>query len=231
MQIFTANHNELKLGELNEFESKHCIKVLRKKTGDQIKITNGHGDLFTGVIKKITPKKCNFELINKIHYPKTTAPLHIGIAPTKSNDRFEFFIEKCVEIGISEITPLLCFHSERRTIKLDRLNKIMVAACKQSKNFHFPKMNNLTPFSNILNSGYNHKLIAHCANDQKIELKSYKTNEPTLICIGPEGDFSEDEIEMALKNQFKSISLGQSRLRTETAGIVACTIVNLNHEK
>ena len=231
MQIFIASNYEIEQGELNEIESKHCIKVLRKTPGDEIKITNGCGDLFTGRITKITSKKCNFELVNKIHYPKTTAPLHIGIAPTKNNDRFEFFIEKCIEIGISEITPLLCFHSERKTIKLERLKKIMISACKQSKHFHFPKLNDLTPFGNIVNTKYNHKLIAHCGDNQKIELKNYTINEPTLICIGPEGDFSKDEIALALKNEFQPISLGESRLRTETAGIVACTIANLNYEK
>ena len=231
MQIFIANESELELGELNEFESKHCTKVLRKKPGDEIKITNGCGDLFTGIITKTTSKKCNFELVNTIHYPKTTAPLHIAIAPTKSIDRFEFFIEKCIEIGISEITPMLCFHSERKTIKLERLNKIIISACKQSKNFHFPKLNGLTPFSSVVNSEYNHKLIAHCVDHQKTELKNYRINEPTLIFIGPEGDFSKDEIELALKNEFQPISLGESRLRTETAGIVACTIANLNYEK
>ena len=231
MQIFVASNYEIEQGELNEIESKHCIKVLRKTPGDEIKITNGIGDLFTGKITSISSKKCNYELINKIHYSKNTAPLHIAIAPTKNNDRFEFFIEKCIEIGISEITPLLCFHSERKTIKPERLNKIMIAACKQSKNFHFPKLNDLTPFNYIVNSKYNEKLIAHCADNQKIELKNYTFNEPILICIGPEGDFSKDEIGLALKNEFQPISLGESRLRTETAGIVACTIANLNYEK
>ena len=231
MQIFVASNYEIELGELNEIESKHCIRVLRKTPGDEIKITNGDGDLFTGRITNISSKKCNYELINEIHYPKTTAPLHIAIAPTKSIDRFEFFIEKCIEIGISEITPLLCFHSERKTIKPERLKKIMISACKQSKNFHFPKLNDLTPFNDIVNSKYNHKLIAHCADNQKIQLKNYTINEPTLICIGPEGDFSKDEIALALKNKFQPISLGESRLRTETAGIVACTIANLNYEK
>ena len=231
MQIFIANNNELELGELNELESKHCIKVLRKVPSDEIKITNGCGDLFTAKITKTTSNKCSFQIIEKIHTQKTTPPLHIAIAPTKNIDRFEFFLEKCTEIGITEITPLLCFHSERKNIKLERLKKIITSACKQSKNYHFPKINDLTPFKNLVNSKYNHKLIAHCLNDKKIELKNYKINEPTLICIGPEGDFSKDEIELALKNEFQPISLGESRLRTETAGIVACTIANLNYEK
>ena len=153
----SANNNEIELGELNEFESKHCLKVLRKAPGDEIKITNGCGDLFTGRITKITSKKCNFELVNKAHYPKTTAPLHIGIAPTKSNDRFEFFIEKCIEIGISEITPLLCFHSERKTIKLDRLKKIMISAGASHMSVHalmliFPSL--FPVLKNQFNVGY-----------------------------------------------------------------------------
>ena len=231
MQIFIANQRELELGELNEFESKHCIKVLRKATGDEIKITNGRGDLFTGKITDIESKKCRFEIINKTHYPKTSPPIHIAIAPTKKIDRFEFFIEKCIEIGVEEITPLLCFHSERKNIKLERLDKIMISACKQSKNFHFPKLNPLTSYNTIVEKITTQKLIGHCNNNEKINLKDCKFNEPTLILIGPEGDFSKDEINLALKNGFQPISLGKSRLRTETAGIVACTIANLNYEE
>ena len=142
-----------------------------------------------------------------------------------------FVIEKCTEIGISEITPLLCFHSERKNIKHERLEKIIVSACKQSKNFHFPNLRNLTSFKELVNTQYSQKLIAHCNKEEKTELKNLKFSEPTLLLIGPEGDFSKEEIELALNSGFKPISLGKSRLRTETAGIVACTTVNLNYEK
>ncbi len=231
MQIFIANNNEIESGELNEFESKHCIKVLRKVPGDEIKITNGCGDLFIAKITKTSSNKCSFEIVDKVHKQKTSPPLHIAIAPTKSIDRFEFFLEKCTEIGISEITPMVCFHSERKNIKLERLKKIIISACKQSKNFHFPKLNEITPFKKIINDKCIQKLIAHCENNEKIELKNCTLNQPTLILIGPEGDFSKDEIELAIESNFKPISLGNSRLRTETAGIVACSTVNLNYEK
>jgi 16S rRNA (uracil1498-N3)-methyltransferase len=176
-------------------------------------------------------KRCGFEVIQSEKTEKTAPPLHIAIAPTKNIDRFEFFLEKCTEIGISEITPIICFHSERKTIKAERLNKIIVSACKQSKNFHFPVFNPLSSLTEIINSGYKRKFIAHCDFSEKIELKTFKIKEPTLILIGPEGDFSKKEIELAIKNGFESISLGNSRLRTETAGIVACTTINLNYEK
>jgi len=230
MQIFTATNNEINNGVLSEEESKHCVKVLRKKVGDEIFITNGEGLLITAKITNAHQKQCAFEVANLEETVKIAPPLHIAIAPTKNIDRLEFFLEKATEIGISEITPILCFHSERKNIKLDRLNKIIVSACKQSKNFHFPKLNDLTPVSDIFQNSENQKLIAHCVENQRKELKSINVNKPTLILIGPEGDFSHEEIDNALKNGFQPISLGKSRLRTETAGIVACTTVNLNYE-
>ena len=231
MQVFLASKNDLKSGVLNETESKHCIKVLRKTAGDQIKITDGLGNLFLARIMDADFRRCGFEVIQSEKTENTAPPLHIAIAPTKNIDRFEFFLEKCTEIGISEITPIICFHSERKTIKADRLNKIIISACKQSKNFHFPVFNELSSLTEIINSGYKRKFIAHCDFSAKIELKTLQINEPTLILIGPEGDFSKKEIELAIKNGFESISLGNSRLRTETAGIVACTTINLNYEK
>lgn len=231
MQIFTASENEIQSGVLNEVESKHCVRVLRKSNGDKINITNGNGDLFLAKITDAHQKHCGFEIINSEETKKLAPPLHIAIAPTKNIDRFEFFLEKCTEIGISEITPLLCYHSERKNIKHERLEKIVVSACKQSKSFHFPTLNNLTSFKELMNAQYSQKLIAHCNDEDKTELKNLKFNEPTLLLIGPEGDFSKEEIELALNSGFKPISLGESRLRTETAGIVACTTVNLNYEK
>ena len=229
MQIFTASDDELANNSLNETESKHCVRVLRKKTGDIINITNGKGKLIQAEITDAHQKHCSFKVINEESTPQLAPDLHIAIAPTKNIDRFEFFLEKVTEIGVSEITPLLCFHSERKNIKLERLEKIITSACKQSKNFHFPKLNDLTPIKELLNSNEAQKLIAHCTETEKKHLKDYKFNKPTLILIGPEGDYSEEEINWALENNFQPISLGESRLRTETAGIVACTIVNLGY--
>ncbi len=231
MQVFTASENEIQVGVLNEVESRHCIKVLRKSLGDEINITNGKGDLLLAKITDANQKHCGFDIVKSEKTRKLAPPLHIAIAPTKNIDRFEFFLEKCTEIGISEITPLLCFHSERKNIKHERLEKIIVSACKQSKNFHFPNLRNLTSFKELMNTQYSQKLIAHCNKEEKTELKNLRFSEPTLLLIGPEGDFSKEEIELALNSGFKPISLGESRLRTETAGIVACTTVNLNYEK
>lgn len=231
MHVFLANNSEIELGVLNGFESKHCIKVLRKSSGDQIKITDGVGNLLTAKILDADFKRCSFEVIEREKTEKLAPPLHIAIAPTKNIERFEFFLEKSTEIGISEITPVICFHSERKTIKVERLNKKIVSACKQSRNYHFPVLNDISSLSEIMKSSYKRKLIAHCDDSKKVELKTLKIKEPTLILIGPEGDFSKDEIELALKSGFEPISLGNSRLRTETAGIVACTTINLNYEK
>ena len=138
--------------------------------GDQIKITDGFGNLITAKIIDADFKRCGFEVIQSEKTEKTAPPLHIAIAPTKNIDRFEFFLEKCTEIGISEITPIICFHSERKTIKVERLNKIIVSACKQSKNFHFPIFNELSSLTEIINSGYKRKFIAHCDNNENCSL-------------------------------------------------------------
>lgn len=231
MQVFTATNSEISTGFLTEIESKHCVRVLRKKEGDQIFITNGEGTLFKAIITDANSRKCAFNIQSKEKSKQLAPPLHIAIAPTKSIDRFEFFLEKATEIGVSEITPIICDHSERKVVKEERLNKIITAACKQSKNFYFPKLNKLTSIKEIFSLDVQNKLIAHCSEKEKIELKTLKFKEKTVLLIGPEGDFSNGEIEQALSNGFQPISLGESRLRTETAGIVACTIVNLNYEK
>jgi 16S rRNA (uracil1498-N3)-methyltransferase len=231
MQIFTATNSEILLGILTEVESKHCIRVLRKKIGDQIYITNGEGTLFRALITDANQRKCTFKIQSKEKYKQFSPPLHIAIAPTKSIDRFEYFLEKVTEIGVSEITPIVCDHSERKIIKEERLNKIITSACKQSKNFYFPKLNKLTSIKEIFGVDVKNKLIAHCSEKDKVELKTLTLNEETILLIGPEGDFSNQEIEQAIRNGFRPVSLGKSRLRTETAGVVACTIVNLNYEK
>ena len=228
MQIFTALDQEILNRTLSEIESKHCVRVLRKKNGDKINITDGKGNLYECIILNANSKHCEFSINKTIQQNKISPPLHIAIAPTKNIDRFEFFLEKTTEIGIQEITPLLAFNSERKNLKQERLDKIIVSACKQSKNFHFPKLNNLTTFKEILKTKTPQKLIAHCESQNKKELKDFSFEQETLILIGPEGDFSTKEIKEAIEAGFKPVSLGKSRLRTETAGIVACTTVNLN---
>lgn len=230
MQVFTASKEEISNLTLNEIESKHCVRVLRKKNGDTINVTDGQGSLYECIITDAHQKKCSFSISKTTTQPLTCPPLHLVVAPTKNIDRFEFFLEKATEIGVQKITPLLAAHSERKKIKQDRLDKIVISACKQSKNFHFPKLHELTAFKDILKTDASLKLIAHCEDQNKKELKEYSFNQETIILIGPEGDFSPSEIKQALDAGFKPVSLGKSRLRTETAGIVACTTVNLNYE-
>lgn len=218
---------------LNESESKHAIRVLRLTEGSQVQLIDGQGGFYDAEIADAHPKKCQLQIIHsEKEFGKKDFKLHIAIAPTKNIDRFEWFLEKCTEIGIDEITPLLSEHSERKVIKPERLEKILVAAMKQSLKAYLPKLNPITNFNEFISvSKYKNKFIAHCNNGDKLHLKNcIQKNEDTLILIGPEGDFSVEEVELAKENGFKEISLGSARLRTETAGIVACHILNLVNE-
>jgi 16S rRNA (uracil1498-N3)-methyltransferase len=205
-------------------ESRHIVRVLRKKEGDTIFITNGTGALFTSKIITANDKKCLVKIIDIKEYTKPyNYYLHIAIAPTKLNDRFEWFLEKATEIGIDEITPIICEHSERKVVKQERLEKIIYAAAKQSLKYHFPKLNEATTFNQFIDSKPGGQLfIAHCEETSKKALKyALKPQLKTTILIGPEGDFSTKEIQQSLEHNFIPVSLGKSRLRTETAGIVA----------
>ncbi len=205
-------------------ESRHIVRVLRKKEGDKIFITNGLGELFTSEIEIANDKRCLVKILeSKAHKKPWNYYLHIAIAPTKLNDRFEWFLEKATEIGIDEITPIICDHSERKVLKIDRMEKIVHAAAKQSLKFHFPKLNSPISFNEFIQSKFNGQLfIAHCEETSKKTLKSaLKTTLNTTILIGPEGDFSTKEITKSLEHSFIPVSLGESRLRTETAGVVA----------
>jgi 16S rRNA (uracil1498-N3)-methyltransferase len=218
---------------LNEIESKHCIKVLRLNTNDQIELIDGKGSFYEAKIIDPNPKKCKIEIIKTIHeFGKRNHYLHIAIAPTKNMDRFEWFLEKATEIGIDEVTPLLCDHSERKAIKNERLEKIIVSAIKQSIKAYKPILNPLTKYGDFIKQDFDGtKYIAHCEENEKQSLKAnYKTGSNSLILIGPEGDFSPNEIKLAKENNFRETSLGESRLRTETAGIVACHTINLLNE-
>jgi len=205
-------------------ESRHIVKVLRKSEGDHIFITNGLGELFTSEIIIANDKRCLVQIKEvKTHNKPYNYYLHIAIAPTKLNDRLEWFLEKATEIGIDEITPIICDHSERKTVKMERMEKIVHSAAKQSLKFHFPKLNDPISFKQFMNSNFEGQLfIAHCEETDKKSLKSeLKPNLNTTILIGPEGDFSIKEIHQSLEHNFIPVSLGESRLRTETAGIVA----------
>ncbi len=219
---------------LDETESKHAVRVLRLQNGNRVQLVDGKGGFFEAEITDANPKKCKLSIVDsQTNFGKKDFYLHIAIAPTKNNDRFEWFLEKATEIGIDEITPLLTFQSERKKINPERLEKILVSPMKQSLKAYLPKLNEITEFKKLVTGNKTaNKFVAYCDDSQKSHLKNLVSKaQDTLILIGPEGDFSPEEIEFANKNEFKVVSLGESRLRTETAGIVACHIVNLANEK
>jgi len=216
---------------LDEAESKHCIKVLRLNVNDIIFLIDGVGGFYTAAIKEANPKHCKIEVLEKkTEFGKRNFYLHIAVAPTKNIDRIEWFLEKATEIGIDEITPLLCKHSERKIIRHDRLNRVITSAVKQSLKAYHPKLNEMTSFEDFIRQEFKgQKFIAHCDSEgEKKDLKKLvEKKTPVLIIIGPEGDFSPEEIALAREWNFREVSLGESRLRTETAGIVACHTVSL----
>ncbi len=215
-------------------ESKHILKVLRKDIGDILQITNGSGSFFSSEIIQANPNKCIAKITEE--FPQESLPyiLHLAVAPTKLNDRFEWFLEKATEIGVTEITPIFCDRSERKNIKPERYEKIIQSAMKQSLKAYLPKLNTAISFKEFImltKEDTGKKYIAHCEETDRKSLKTQlKPKEPVLILIGPEGDFSTKEIELAIKNNFIPVTLGTSRLRTETAAIVACHSVAFVNE-
>lgn len=234
MQLFY--NSDIKISDKNFFfdkeESKHIVKVLRKKEGDNIYITNGLGNLFISEIVFASEKKCEVKIIDIKTFEPTPYYIHIAVAPTKMNDRMEWFLEKATEIGIHEITPILCDHSERKVYKIDRAEKIIQSALKQSNQYFLPKINEPVPFSNFVKTTFDgQKFIAHCEKTAKRSFKNeIKLNSKILILIGPEGDFSTKEINLAIENKFVPVTLGNTRLRTETAALVACHTIALTNE-
>lgn len=227
MQLFfneglTSNDTEILF---SKEESKHIVKVLRKKEGDSLSITNGKGYLFTAKITIAGIHKCIANITSSNYTKPASHHIHLAVAPTKMNDRYEWFLEKATEIGIQEITPIICEHSERKVIKTERLKKIIQSASKQSLSYYLPKLNapcSLKDF--VANQKSETKFIAHCEETERTSLKkALQKSESKDICllIGPEGDFSTKEIELAKQNNFAPVMLGKTRLRTETAAIVA----------
>jgi len=230
MNIFYTPDLTGKSYTLSEEESKHCVRVLRLQLGDVIHLVDGKGGYYQAKISNADPKRCDVVITNeKKEWGKRNFYLHLAVAPTKNNDRFEWLLEKTTEIGVDEISPLLCEHSERDIVKTDRMNKVLVSAMKQSLKAYLPTMNEITAFEHFLNKDFiGQKFIAHCAQGEKEHIKrTYHPGTNCLILIGPEGDFSSKEISMAQAKGFIPIHLGPSRLRTETAAIAACHAVNL----
>ena len=234
MQLFY--NSEIKNGDSNFFfdkeESKHIVKVLRKKESDKIFITNGLGFLFESEIILASEKKCEVKITKETFQEPDAFYTHIAVAPTKMNDRLEWFLEKATEIGIHEITPIICDHSERKVYKIDRAEKIIQAAMKQSLHYYIPKINEPISFSQFVKSNIDgQKFIAHCEETDKKSFKNeVNKSEKATILIGPEGDFSTKEINLAIENNFIPVTLGNTRLRTETAALVACHTIALINE-
>lgn len=229
MQIFYTPDIAIK-PELPEEEAGHCIRVLRLSEGDEILLTDGKGCFYKAAISRPHPKHCEVTLLESWKQPALWHfNLHIAVAPTKNMDRMEWFAEKATEIGIDAITCMNCRFSERKEIKTVRLEKILVSAMKQSQKATLPQLTGMTDFKTCVTTPYKgRKFIAHCEEGTKPLLKqTYHPGENALILIGPEGDFSPEEIELAMAHGFEAISLGESRLRTETAALAACHTIHI----
>jgi len=214
---------DLETLKLPEEESKHACKVLRMQAGDKLSIVNGRGDELIAEIIEANNKACEVKKINFNHTPPDDFEIHIAIAPTKMNDRFEWFLEKATELGIHRITPLLCSNSERKRIKLERYQKVIVSAMKQSKRLYLPQLDDLTTLDNFIK--LNPKgILAHCYEGEKHSLNDSLKKKNCPILIGPEGDFTNLEVEKLIQTGYQPITLGETRLRTETAGIYACAL-------
>lgn len=230
MQLFYAPDIDENSHTLDEEESKHLIRVLRMSQGDMVFLTDGRGNFYEAQISSPNPKKCKVNIVKKSEeYGKRDYYLHIGIAPTKNVKRFEWFLEKATEIGVDEITPLICEHSERTHLRRERLTNVLIAAMKQSVKAFLPALNDPVKIEEFLNrrtEGFN--AIAVCDSQRKPHLKNVCIGHNRVtILIGPEGDFSKEETQEAITKGYNAVSLGSSRLRTETAGVVACSIINV----
>lgn len=228
--LFYTTEIENDFAYFDDEEARHLLSVLRRKVGDRLQLTDGLGFFYEAELTEAGKRHALARILSKTEAPpERPARLHIAIAPVKQIERFEWFLEKAVEIGVDEITPLLCQRSERDTIRLDRLEKILVSAMKQSLRARLPKLNELTRFQKFaIAASEAQKRIAWCADEPLPHLKtSLLPNQDTVIAIGPEGDFSPEEVVLALQNGFTGVSLGAARLRTETAGVLAVSVFNL----
>lgn len=217
---------------LHEEESKHCVRVLRLQKGEMIFLVDGRGGFYQAEITEVHPKQCAVVVKEQEQeYGKRNFKIEFAVAPTKNIERFEWFLEKATEIGIDEITPIICTHSERKEIKTERLEKVLIAAMKQSVRAYLPKLNATIGFKDFIKKEfYGQKFIAHLSEHAEKLQSAYSKRNNVLILIGPEGDFAEEEMIAAKENNFVEVLLGQSRLRTETAAVVACHTINLMNE-
>jgi 16S rRNA (uracil1498-N3)-methyltransferase len=215
---------------LSEEESKHACRVMRLKEGDEIGMVNGKGCSFIGRITVAHPKHCQVEIVSFEQKEQEKKSIHLAIAPTKNSERLEWFLEKATEIGVTEITLLICSNNERKQVKIERLEKIIIAAMKQSKRLYLPVLHPLTPLKEFVIAHPN-GLIAHCYDGEKKSLSEVFKPANCPILIGPEGDFSREEVDITLQQGYQTITLGENRLRTETAGLYAVMQAQLTGNK
>ncbi len=216
---------------LDEATSKHMVQVLRMQNGEQLQLTNGKGNLFTVEITDNNRKKCAVKILETFDIPHLPFSITVAISPVKNTTRFEWFLEKATEIGVTEIIPLICSRTEKTTFKFERMKSILVSAMLQSQQCWLPVLQEPTKFNTLIKSSpQQQKFIAHCMDDAKGNLADLNNGalSSKIILIGPEGDFTAEEIELALQNNFSAVALGATRLRTETAGIVAATLLCIN---
>lgn len=236
MQLFYAPDITGPDYTLEEQESKHCVRVLRLGRGDLLHITDGRGNLFTCRIEEDDPRRCTVRVCAvEREYGKLSYDLTLAVAPTKQIERFEWFLEKATEVGIGTIVPLETARSERRTIKADRETKVITSAVKQSLKAYHPRLQEMTPFEALVGEPFaGLKLIAHCDEARSQEGKTYLPDllpqgGEVLVLIGPEGDFTPAEIDLALRHGFREVTLGTQRLRTETAAVAAAVMVSVHN--
>ncbi len=221
---FISKHNHV----LSEETSKHCVQVLRMKENDLLNLTDGKGNLYTATIINANKKNCEVKIEDSktINNKQQVVKISIAISLLKNPTRLEWFMEKATEIGVFEIIPLICDYTEKQNFRYERMNSIIISAMLQSKQTWLPALHQPKRFTDFINEDFNGvKLIAHCADEEKLLLNNIKPMQPVLMLIGPEGDFSQPEIKLALEKNFKPVSLGNTRLRTETAGIVAAALL------
>lgn len=222
---FTPDNNFL-----SNDEAQHCVKVLRHRTGDLIVVTDGKGTKYQTKILSTHSKACELEILEKFKVKPLPYAIHLAIAPTKNTDRMEWMVEKCVEIGIDQISFITCQHSDRKKMRMDRIEKKAIAAMKQAQLAYLPSINQLVNCKEFINkSQADQKFIAHYHTDYSTLKKAINANQAYLIMVGPEGDFSQDELDLAIQHQFTPVTLGNNRLRTETAGLMACHTFHVSH--
>lgn len=231
MNIFYSKYINSNTIVLQDEEFRHAFKSLRKKNGENLWVTDGLGNLYNCKITKINKSDCELQIVNAEHFPEYHPGLCMAVAPTKNIGRYEWFIEKAVEIGISRIVPILTSNSERRRLRVDRLHKIALSAMKQSKRLYLPEIVEPMQLKDYAKGEEAvNKFVAHYGESNPQLMGQIRANKTTAIMIGPEGDFTSEEILMLEEFGFIKVNLGKSRLRTETAALVACNIFNLAHQ-